>query len=72
MKTCPECGIEHISKKAAYSCLGKAAFDRVYLATIGEEETKEREKADERDRKMRMYYYELPNLTKILIRGGKK
>jgi len=60
MKTCPECGIKHKSKKTAYPCLREAAFDRVYLAIIGEEGTEKREKADEKDRKMRIYYYELP------------
>lgn len=63
MKTCPECGVAHKSKKGAYYCLGEAAFDRVYLATIGEEGTKKRELADERDKKMRTYYYDLPDLS---------
>lgn len=62
MKICPECGIKHRSKKAAYSCLGEAAFDRVYLATIGEEKTEERKEADKRDEEMRIYYYDLPCL----------
>ena len=62
METCPECGIKHRSKKAAYSCLGEAAFDRVYLATIGEEETEASRRAYKRDEKMRMYYYDLPGL----------
>ena len=60
METCPECGIKHKSKRNAYLCLGEAAFDRVYLATIGEEGTEKRKKADEKDKKMRIYYYKLP------------